>query len=321
MPMDENTLFDEPDGFAAGESGPGTSGTHDSGVERVARWFERHADLEGRFSSVFRQALDEVLDGQRTGRYDVDTLEKTEKTYLGTKVEIVCRVAFGLPFGDEMDYRVAEQEVDAKFSLEGKWMIPREAMGHLCLLMAANDRRSTFKVGLVRISEDVLTRGGNQDGKRSISLAGRKHIKWLCREGRLKTNLLLALDPSTRAVLERVPEGQNRVDQLFRHVHGRIIDRNAVVTVAKQLDAPKRVRDARQRLAPEGVVILGAQNESPHVAKALRLPTPDKGTWIAVRLVPAPRGEDDRPQVWIKGVPYAVARPDEPKCPAPTIAY
>jgi hypothetical protein len=319
--MDETTLFDDLDGFAAGESAPVSSGGQDSGVERVARWFESHADLESRFSSVFRQALDEVLDGQRTGRYDVDTLEKTEKTYLGTKVEIVCRAAFNLPLGDDMDYRVGDQEVDAKFSLEAKWMIPREAMGHLCLLMAANDRLSTFKVGLVRISEDVLTRGGNQDGKRSISLSGRSSIRWLCREGKLKSNLLLGLDPATREVLERVPVGQNRVDQLFRHVHGRIVDRNAVVTVAKQLDAPKRVRDSRRRLAPEGVVILGHQRDSPRVAKALGLPTPDKGTWIATRLVPAPRPEDSRPRVWIDGVAYAVARPDEERCPAPAIDY
>lgn len=321
MPTDENTLFDAPAGSPTGESGAEVTGTQDSGVECVSRWFKRHADLEGRFSSVFRQAIDEVLDGQRTGRYDVDTLEKTEKTYLGTKVEIVCRAAFDLPFGDDMDYRVSDEEVDAKFSLEGRWMIPREAMGHLCLLMAANDRLSTFKVGLVRISEDVLTRGGNQDGKRNISLVGRKHIKWLCNEGKLQANLLLGLAPATRTALERVPVGQSRVDQLFRHVHGQIIDRNAVVTVAKQLDAPKRVRDARQRLAPEGIVILGAQKESPLVAKALGLPTPDKGTWIAVRLVPAPSTGDGRRQAWIDGAPYVVGLPDEPNCPAPVIDY
>ncbi|MET9447284.1 NaeI family type II restriction endonuclease [Streptomyces cinerochromogenes] len=325
MSFDEDVLFDEPQALMVREA-EGTPGeNHDRGIEQVARWFRSHTDLEGRFSSVLRQALDEVLDGQRTGRYDVNTLEKTEKTYLGTKVEIVCRAAFDLPFGREMDYRVGDQEVDAKFSLEGirraNWMIPREAMGHLCLLMAANDRESTFKVGLVRISEDILTRGGNQDGKRSISTSGRRHIKWLFQKGRLKSNLLLGLDQTIRAALEQVPVGQNRVDQLFRHVHGRIIDRNAVVTVAKQLDAPKRVRDSRQRLAPEGVVILGAQKESPRVATALGLPIPDKGTWIATRLVPAPPVGDGRPQVWIDGTAYVTARPDEARCPAPAIDY
>ncbi|GGW78039.1 NaeI family type II restriction endonuclease [Streptomyces lomondensis] len=321
MPMDESTLFDDPDELRAGQDDDAPKEPDDSGVERVMRWFKNHADLENRFSSVFRQSLDEVLDGQRTGRYDVDKLEKTEKTYLGTKVEIVCRAAFNLPRGEDMDYVVCGHEVDAKFSLGGQWMIPREAMGHLCLLMSANDRLSTFKVGLVRISEEVLTRGGNQDGKRSISLSGRSHIKWLYQQGRLRRNLLLGLDPATREALERVPVGQNRVDQLFRYVHGCIVDRNAVVTVAKQLDAPKRVRDARQRLAREGVIILGHQKESPLVAKALGLPIPDKGTWVATRVVPAPAPGDGRPVAFIAGAPYAVARPDESPHPAPVIDY
>lgn len=321
MLRDESTLFDGPNelGYSRGEGLPGA--TDDSGIEQVMRWFRNHADLESRFSSVFRQSLDEVLDGQRTGRYDVDTLEKTEKTYLGTKVEIVCRAAFNLPRGEDMDYRVCGHEVDAKFSLGRNWMIPREAMGHLCLLMSANDRQSTFRAGLVRISEEVLTRGGNQDGKRSISLSGRNHIKWLYQNGRLRKNLLLGLAPATREALERVPVGQNRVDQLFRSVHGCIVDRNAVVTVAKQLDAPKRVRDARHRLAPEGVIILGHQKESPQVARALGLPIPDKGTWVATRVIPVSTPGDGRPAAYIEGVPYVVARPDESLHPAPVIDY
>jgi len=321
MPTDDNTLFDVPAQLAAAVGEEGSRTDDDSGLECVARWFSGQADLEGRFSSVFRQSLDEVLDGQRTGRYDVDKLEKTEKTYLGTKVEIVCRAAFDLELGQHMDYRVCGHEVDAKFSLGGSWMIPREAMGHLCLLMTANDRMSTFRVGLVRISEDILTRGGNQDGKRSISLSGRSRIKWLFEKGRLRSNLLLSLDAETRAALERVPVGQNRVDQLFRHVHGRIVDRNAVVTVAKQLDAPKRVRDSRQRLAREGVIILGHQKESPRVARALGLPLPEKGTWIATRLVPAPVTSGGRPRVLIKDAWYTVAGPEESPHPAPVIDY
>lgn len=321
MPMDEGVLFDDPNEVGSDADEGARGAAEDTDLERVTHWFKGHADLEHRFSSVFRQSLDEVLDGQRTGRYDVDTLEKTEKTYLGTKVEIVCRAAFNLSRGDNMDYRVCGHDVDAKFSLEAKWMIPREAMGHLCLLMAANDHSSTFQVGLVRISEEILTRGGNQDGKRSISLSGRSRIKWLYRKGRLQKNLLLGLDPAIRAALDRVPVGQNRVDQLFRCVHGRIVDRNAVVTVAKQLDAPKRVRDARRRLAAEGVIILGHQKESPRVAGALGLPTPDKGTWVAARVVPAPHSGDDRPAALINGTPYVVARPEEASHPAPAIDY
>jgi hypothetical protein len=98
-------------------------------------------------------------------------------------------------------------DVDAKFSLDGKWMIPREAMGHLCLLMAANDQKSVFTVGLLRIREEILTQGGNQDQKRSISAAGRAAIKWLFNPGQLRNNLLLGLDDATRNALANVSAG------------------------------------------------------------------------------------------------------------------
>jgi hypothetical protein len=316
----DDALFDGPGPDEAGGAGWGVAPSRGDDVERVAGWFTGHPDLEERFSAVFRQSLDEVMDGQRTGRYDVNVLEKTEKTYLGTKVEIVCRAAFGLARGEKMDYRVSGVDVDAKFSLDGKWMIPREATGHLCLLMAANDRESVFTVGLVRIREEILTQGGNRDNKRNISAAGRGAIKWLFKHGKLRKNLLLGLDDATRNALENVSAGQNRVDQLFRQVHGRIIDRNAVVTAAKQLDAPKRVRDARHRLASEGVIIMGHQSESPRIAKALKLPVPEKGTWVAARVVPAPRATD-RPQVLIGNANYVVAEPGEPRHPAPSIRY
>ncbi|MEU7594793.1 NaeI family type II restriction endonuclease [Streptomyces sp. NPDC039022] len=299
-------------------------GESDGELERVVQWFEAAGgDLENRFSSVMRQSLDEVLDGQRTGRYDVSELEKTEKTYLGTKVEIVCRAQFGFPRGAKMDYRVAGAEVDSKFSLSGKWMIPSEALGHICLLMCANDKRSSFSVGVVRIGEHVLTEGKNKDGKRHISSAGQRYIKWLCKDGVLQENLLLGLDTATLSRVMSAPAGQSRVDQLFRCVQGRVIDRNAVLTTGKQLDAPKRVRDSRRRLAREGVVVLGHQNDSPRVSHALGLPVAEKGTWVAARLVPAPTAPrlDSRRRVTIEGIDYVVAQSGEPPVPAPRIRY
>lgn len=320
MLNDEAALFDDMDIAPAIETVGSETGRFDPDVERVAAWFLAQPRLEERFSGVFRQSIDEVLDGQRTGRYDLRGLEKTEKTYLGTKVEIVCRAEFGLGRGDRMDYRVAGVDVDAKFTLRSGWMVPKEAMGHICLVMAADDLRSTFRVGLVRIREEILTGGGNRDGKRGISSAGRTGIKWLVENGKLAGNLLLGLDPVTRDRIMAEPPGQNRVDQLFRSraVHGCVVDRNAAATVAKQLDPAKRVRDARHRLAREGVVILGHQNDSKRIAQALGLPVPQKGTWVPARLVPASEGTS-RPRVLIEGRWWMVARAEEEPHPAPKV--
>ncbi|MBT2449367.1 restriction endonuclease [Streptomyces sp. ISL-43] len=307
MPADE-MLFDDlgaPDG-------------EDAELDRVAAWFTRQPSLEGRFSAVLRQSIDEVLDGQRTARYDIRQLAKTEKTYLGTKVEIVCQSEFGLPRGLEMDYSVSGVDVDAKFSLTGQWMIPKEAIGHICLLLSADDQNSSYVAGLVRIGERILTKGGNRDGKRSISKPGRSAIRWLFENGSMRENLLLKLGHGVRAGIMAEPAGQRRVDELFRRVQGRIIDRNAVVTVAKQLDSAKRVRDARKRLQPEGVIILGAQGKDPQIARSLGLTVPEKGTWLAVRLTRA-EPSDSRLQVDIGGIHYAVAEAGQPYWPAPLI--
>ena len=126
-----------------------------------------------RFGAAIRQSFDEVLDGQRTGRYSLTQLSKVEKIYIGTKVEIVVQAEFGLQRGDRMDYLVDDQEVDAKWSIKSRgWMIPTEAVGELCLCMTADDDRSTFSVGIVRADEANLRTGANKDQKRRFNDEG-----------------------------------------------------------------------------------------------------------------------------------------------------
>lgn len=80
--------------------------------------------------------------------------------------------------------------------------------------------------------------------------------------------------------------GQARITELFRRVHGRIIPRVAVETVARQKDPMKRVRDARKILAEEGIEVLGHQGADPARAAALGLPVPRKGEFVAARSKP-----------------------------------
>lgn len=303
---------------------PATEGADrtDAALDEVVAWFRRIPNLEELFGAVFRQSLDEVLDGERTGRFDISdrSVGKTERTYLGTKVEVVTRATFELPPGKRMDYSVAGHDVDAKFSLTGAWQIPTEAMDHLCLLMAADDARGTFDVGFARIGVDILNRGHNKDGKKTLSRAGRAGIRWLVQQGHLPRNLLLELADDDREAIMSLPSGQRRINELLRRVQGCIIARNTSVTVARQRDGMKRCRDARRPLATEGIIVLGHQNDSPGIARALELPVPGKGEFVSVRIVPAPAG-DHRPAALIDGQAYVVARPDEACHPAPPIHY
>lgn len=261
----------------------------DPALDRAVEWFRAQPDMEERFGAAIRQSFDEVFDGQRTGRYSLAQLSKVEKTYIGTKVEIVVQAEFGLQRGQRMDYLVAGEEIDAKWSMKsGGWMIPTEAVGELCLCMTADDQRSVFSVGLVRADEVNLRSSKNKDQKRRLNDEGLTAVAWLAENGALAENLLLHLDDATRsAILDYDLSGQKRVNQLFRSVQGRLVRREVVLTVAQQDDGPKRVRDARKHLRPEGIVVLGHQGGHPRIAGALGLPTPPKGSWIAARVVPA----------------------------------
>jgi hypothetical protein len=320
-------LFDvdeyRPAASRAGEDAQGAPGT---GLVEVVRWFHHQSSsYEEKFGAALRQSIDEVLDGQRTGRFDIEELEKTEKTYLGTKAEIVVRSEFDLDRGTAMDYSIAGCEVDAKFTIGNNWTIPTEAMGHICLLMSANDSRSSFRVGLLKITEDVLNKGQNKDQKRTLSAEGRSAIHWLVPDGHLPENILLSLSEEERHLIfnaagpyRATPRGgQKRINKLLQTVQRRVIDRTTAITVATQLDGPKRVRDARKALQPEGILVLGHQDRDPKIADALGLPVPTKGSWLSVRVYRVSPGSD-RPAAEINGELYAVALPDEPAAPAPS---
>lgn len=297
----------------------------DHNLDKVYQWFSSQSDFKDRFGQALRQSIDEVLDGQRTGRFNIDDLEKTEKTYLGTKVEIVARAAFNLKYGQAMDYTVAGHDVDSKFTILKNWTIPGEAIGHICLLMKANDHESRFQVGLLHIEDNLLNSGQNRDGKRSLSALGRSSIRWLVRDGELPKNILLNLPEADRSAIFQASSkyhgrgngGQSRTDELFRRVQKQLVDRNTVLTVASQEDSPKRVRDSRKRLRHEGIIILGHQGRHPHIARALRLPIPGKGSWVAARITVRNTPAEARPIASIDNTNYALWTEGDTDDPAP----
>jgi hypothetical protein len=294
----------------------------DEELERVA---ERLLVLDpdgSRVAKVIRETYDQLLDGQRTGRWDYRDLRKTEKTHMGTLVEINLHREFDFEDGRAMDYRIADAEVDCKFSQSPRgWQIPLEAVDQLCLLVWADDDLGQWSAGLVRISDEVLRPGGNRDQKRTLNDTGVKRVRQLWHERPLPENLLLHLDAPTRnQIFSRIGKrfGQRRTDELFRCVQGRIVSRATLLTVAKQDDPPKRARDARLRLRPEGIVVLGHQGDHPRIARALGLPVPSKGQWVSARITPREPGRDV-PFVSIRGTEYRLALAEDPPEPAPLL--
>lgn len=280
-----------------------------------------------RIANVLRNTLDQLYDGQHTGRWSYDQLHKTEKTYMGTLVEINLHRAFDFADGDATDYRIAGIEVDCKYSmLFGGWEIPPEAIDHICLVIWASDKDSRWQAGLIRIRDEYLRSGANRDAKRQLKAADRDRIRWLWPDhGRLAPNVFLALSDDER---ERIfnaranrgdQHGQSRVNELFRTVQGRIVRRAELATVAQQADFMKRARasgGARTTLQREGIVILGHQGIDPYIAEALGLPVPRKGEFVAARVAPRAQEIGSR-GVEIDNQWWAVANPEDPIVVAP----
>jgi hypothetical protein len=282
-----------------------------------------------RVATVLRNTLDQLYDGQHTGRWNFSQLHKTEKTHMGTLVEINLHREFDFDDGKDMDYQIAGVEVDCKYSMGAYgWMLPPEVVGHIALLVTANDETASWRAGLLRVTPECLGQSRNRDGKASLSLLGRKRVRWLWdTHRRLPPNLFLELDESTRnAIFDAKARrgnqhGQARLNELFRRVQGRIIRRAELATVGQQDDFMKRARSnggSRTYLRSEGILVLGHQQNDPLVAEALGLERPRKGELIAVRVVPA-RAEHSDPVATINGQRWAVARTDDPPTGAPVL--
>jgi hypothetical protein len=169
----------------------------------------------------------------------------------------------------------------------GGWELPLESLGHLVLLTWADDEASRWSAGLWRVDPRYLGRGaGNRDRKKKMLRSGQERIRWLWRNEALPENLLLHLPQPVVERIFRPRSGQQRINELFRSVQGRIIRRDVVLTVAQQKDGPRRARMAREDryLGREGIIVLGHYEWDVAVARALGLPVPRSGEWVSARV-------------------------------------
>lgn len=248
----------------------------DQPLEDVWNWlvdYPRRAkeelDLETTFSRAIRQAIDEVIDGSRTGRYRYEELESQEKAYIGTRIEIVVRTKFELEPEGKLDTVIAGHPVDFKWSVKGGWMIPTEAVGELCLVLKGDEVGGRFSVGLVRCTAERLNKGANKDKKRTLNKAGRAAVRWLVKDGHLPCSFLSTLDAETRDAVLAQPPGQARVREFFKRVTRQPVPREVIPTLAIQEDPMRRVRQDKHADGLAGLKILSGHYEVRKEAAAL----------------------------------------------------
>jgi hypothetical protein len=77
--------------------------------------------LRNELPGLIIQEIEKVVDTESTGRIFVRQLEKTEKTYIGTRIEILLRRYFDLPKG-RLDLQVDGIDIDVKNTVGNTWM-------------------------------------------------------------------------------------------------------------------------------------------------------------------------------------------------------
>ena len=220
--------------------------------------------IEGATAQLIRRAVDEVIDAPRTKRLILAECEKTEKTYLGTKIEILFRDAIGQPKGQFLDLDLGGVDTDIKHSIGTAWMIPKEAIGKPCVLITENELTARFSLGVILCRPENLTAGGNRDQKLQISAFGRSQALWIALNMPYPKNIWQGFDPDLLALINSHRGGAARVAELFRKVLHTPIPRSAIPAIAPQLDPLKRVRangGARDILRPEGIAILWGRKD------------------------------------------------------------
>jgi Restriction endonuclease NaeI len=220
------------------------------------------SNLSQDIPQLIRKAIDEVIDAPRTNRFTLSETEKTEKTYLGTKIEILLRAHLKLPKGRVLDLAIGGVETDIKNTMGGNWTIPMEAFGHPCLLLKENEHKAACSVGFIIARDQYLNLGQNRDAKRSFSAKGIQNAWWLLKDHPYPQNFWETMPLKQRQAIMEAGAGTARVAALFRAVQGRPLSRLIVQAIAQQDDYMKRVRrngGARDVLAPEGIAILWGQ--------------------------------------------------------------
>nr|WP_051357438.1 NaeI family type II restriction endonuclease [Segniliparus rugosus] len=290
----------------------------DPGVSEVVAELLRLDPDGSRMAQVFRATFDQLYDGQRTGRYSVEQLFKTEKTHFGTLIEINLQRELKLGDGDVLDFRIAGHEVDCKYSHTGDWMLPRESFEQIVLVAQANDQQSRWSAGVVRATEENRRASENRDRKTGLNAHGRSQITWLFKDAPMQPNVLLRLPADVVKEIMAGRSGQQRLNELFRKATNRRLTRNIVATVAQQSDYMKRARDnggSREALRPEGLLILcGDYSIQRNLAVALGSAVPERGEFVSVRVVPASSADGTE----ISGSWWRLAADGEPlTAPAP----
>lgn len=240
-------------------------------------------------TDAVHDSIQYVLDGARTGRFDLDDpeVDTDERSTVGTKMQYRIINALNLVKARPLDTHIQDVPVDIKGTVAANWSIPREAQCELCLLVKVEAKQDRFRAYLMRTHRVWLNGGqGNGDRKRGVRTEPlNKYAIPLLAWTPLPRNPLKSLTDAQRLVVFSPYAGQvSRLTSLFGYLPNVVIPRHVILTVGANREDPlRRARQAKDAVLQQHGLRLLCGKWPNERAEAARLGF-DLGTssWVAV---------------------------------------
>lgn len=240
------------------------------------------SNIETKLGEILRNSIDTVIDTVNTSRRSISDLEKTEKTYIGTRVEIMLRKFFELKKG-KLDLVIVGIDVDVKFTTQDNWMIPKEAVNNHCLLVAADEENEKCYLGIFYAREEYLNGSVNRDKKKTIRRSEFKNILWLVNGSNYPARFWKSIDEHIIDFIFSGKTGTERLERLFESIKKTPIHRDVIMDVAQQKDYMKRLRangGARDLLDKKGIKLYSGKFDALKISNR-GLPVCDNNSFIS----------------------------------------
>ncbi len=254
-------------------------------LQQVHEWLTL-TPLERQMTLAVDDAVKYVLDGSRTGRFDLMSpdVDSDERASVGTKLQYRVLSALDLIKEPPLDTTIVGTPVELKATIHSNWMIPTEGQCEICILVQVDASRARYQALLMRTHRAWLREGKNKDGKRGITAAAlREYALPLLGWSPMPPEPLKLLTAAQLDVVFAPRVGQTeRLTALFGFLPNTVIPRSSIETVcAGNKDPLRRARQAKDAVFERfGYTVLC-------------------GRWPAERATAASRGFDISGDAWV----------------------
>ncbi|MCR2784149.1 MULTISPECIES: NaeI family type II restriction endonuclease [unclassified Microbacterium] len=255
-------------------------------LQKVSAWLMSRP-LSMHFTRAVDDAVRYVLDGARTGRFDLlsPEVDSDERASVGTKLQYRVLNELGLYKEPPLDTRILHVPVELKATIRSNWMIPTEGQCQISILIQVDTAMRRHRAFLMRTHRAWLNEGANKDGKRGIAAeALRRFSIPLVAWTPLPAEPLARLTPEQLAVVFAPRVGQTaRLTALFGFLPDTVIPRSSIETVCfGNKDPLRRARQAKDAVrSTSGLeVLVGTWVQDQIRAEKLGFDLKD-GAWMA----------------------------------------